>query len=212
MSFLVVGLGNIGSEYAHTRHNVGFEVLDAWAKAANATFTTMRYGAITEVKHKGKRFMLLKPSTYMNLSGKAVNYWIQAEKFAIEEVIIIVDDLALPFGTLRLRKQGSDGGHNGLKNISEILGHNNYVRLRVGIGNDFGRGQQVDFVLSEWSDEEQKALPVALERAINAIKAFATIGVDRAMTEYNKDPKAKNEEKPKSLENTNNQPNNVAAG
>jgi len=146
------------------------------------------------------------------LSGKAVNYWIQAEKFAIEEVIIIVDDLALPFGTLRLRKQGSDGGHNGLKNISEILGHNNYVRLRVGIGNDFGRGQQVDFVLSEWSDEEQKALPAALERAINAIKAFGTIGVDRAMTEFNKDPKTKNEEKPKPLENTNNQPNNVAAG
>jgi len=187
MSFLIVGLGNIGPEYAHTRHNVGFEVLDAWAKDAGATFSSVRYGAITEVKHKGKRFMLLKPSTFMNLSGKAVNFWMQAERFEVSNVLIVVDDLALPFGTLRMRKQGSDGGHNGLWHITETLGHPNYARLRIGIGNDFGRGQQVDYVLSEWNDDERKALPEVLTRAIDAIKAFGTIGIDRAMTMYNRE-------------------------
>ncbi len=185
MRFLIVGLGNTGPEYAHTRHNVGFEVLDAWAKDADATFSTVRYGAITEVRHKGKHFMLLKPSTFMNLSGKAVNYWIQAERFDIKDVLIVVDDLALPFGTLRMRKQGSDGGHNGLKHITETLGHNNYARLRVGIGSEFGRGQQIDYVLGEWNDEERKALPEVTTRTIDAIKAFGTVGIDRAMNLYN---------------------------
>ncbi len=185
MSFLIVGLGNIGPEYVHTRHNIGFEVLDAWAKASNAVFSTVRYGVITEVKHKGKRFMLLKPSTFMNLSGKAVNYWMQAERFPIENVLIVLDDLALPLGTMRLRKQGSDGGHNGLKHINETLGHTNYARLRIGIGNDFGRGQQVDYVLGTWSGEEQKMLPEITEKAIDAVKAFGTIGIDRAMNQFN---------------------------
>ncbi|MDR0582676.1 MAG: aminoacyl-tRNA hydrolase [Prevotellaceae bacterium] len=185
MSFLVVGLGNIGLEYAHTRHNIGFDVVDAWAGASGAVFSTVRYGAITEVKYKARRFMLLKPSTYMNLSGKAVNYWMQAERFAIENVLIIVDDLALPFGTLRLRKQGSDGGHNGLKSINELLGHTNYARLRIGIGNDFSHGQQIDFVLSEWTDEEQKLLPPIIDKAIDAVKSFGTAGIERAMNIFN---------------------------
>jgi PTH1 family peptidyl-tRNA hydrolase len=185
MSFLVVGLGNIGHEYARTRHNIGFDVLDAWAKASGAVFSTVRYGAVTKVTCKSKRFMLLKPSTYMNLSGKAVNYWIQAERFAMENVLIVVDDLALPFGTLRLRKQGSDGGHNGLKNIGEILGHTNFVRLRIGIGNDFRQGQQIDFVLSDWTNEEQEALPQVVDKAINAVKAFGTAGIERAMNLFN---------------------------
>jgi PTH1 family peptidyl-tRNA hydrolase len=186
MAFLIVGLGNIGPEYVHTRHNIGFEVLDAWAKASNAVFSIARYGAITEVTHKGKRFMLLKPSTYMNLSGKAVNYWMQAERFAPEELLVVLDDLALPFGTLRMRKQGSDGGHNGLKSINELLGHQQYARLRMGIGNNFPRGSQIDFVLSEWEDEEQQALPPLLDKAADAIKAFGLMGIDRAMTFFNR--------------------------
>ncbi|MDR0729218.1 MAG: aminoacyl-tRNA hydrolase [Prevotellaceae bacterium] len=185
MAFLIVGLGNIGPEYANTRHNVGFDVLNAWAEATKSHFTNVRYGAITEILLKGKRFMLLKPSTYMNLSGKAVNYWIQAERFDMEELLVVVDDLALPFGTLRMRKQGSDGGHNGLKNINEIIGYRQYARLRVGIGNTFAQGRQIDYVLSEWSDEEQKTLPAVLDRAIDAIKAFGLAGIDRAMNTFN---------------------------
>ncbi|MDR0668166.1 MAG: aminoacyl-tRNA hydrolase [Prevotellaceae bacterium] len=188
MALLIVGLGNIGPEYAHTRHNVGFDVLDAWAKASNARFTNLRYGAVTEIVLKGKRFMLLKPSTYVNLSGKAVNYWLRAERFAMEDLLVVVDDLALPFGALRMRRQGSDGGHNGLKNINEIIGHGNYARLRVGIGNSFLQGQQVDYVLSEWNDEEQKMLPGVLDRAIDAIKAFGLTGVERAMNAFNSLP------------------------
>jgi len=185
MNFLIAGLGNVGAEYAHTRHNIGFDVLDAFAKASNAVFSTVRYGAITEVRHKGKRFMLLKPSTFMNLSGKAVNYWLQAERFQPEQLLVVVDDLALPFGTLRMRKQGSDGGHNGLNNINETLGHSNYARLRVGIGNDFGRGQQIDYVLGEWSNEEQQTLPAVIDKAVNAIKSFGAIGIERAMNVHN---------------------------
>jgi PTH1 family peptidyl-tRNA hydrolase len=185
MSFLIVGLGNIGVEYAHTRHNIGFDVLDAWAQASGVTFSTVRHGAITEVRYKAKPYLLLKPSTYMNLSGKAVNYWMQAEHFTVENILIVVDDLALPFGTLRLRKQGSDGGHNGLKSINEVLGHTRYARLRIGIGNDFGRGQQIDFVLSEWTAEEQKALPPVIEKAVDAVKAFGAVGIERAMNLVN---------------------------
>jgi PTH1 family peptidyl-tRNA hydrolase len=185
MNYLIVGLGNIGHEYADTRHNIGFMVLDAWTKASNAVFTPQRYAARADVKFKGRTFILIKPSTYMNLSGKAVNYWMQAERVPIENVLIIVDDLALPFGTLRMRKLGSDGGHNGLKHINETLGHQNYARLRMGIGNSFLKGQQVDYVLSAFDDDEQKALPEVLDRAIDAIKAFGTIGVDRAMNFHN---------------------------
>jgi PTH1 family peptidyl-tRNA hydrolase len=185
MSFLIVGLGNIGVEYAGTRHNIGFSVLDAWAKASNAVFTDARYGARTELRIKGKTFILIKPATYMNLSGKAVNYWLQAEKVPTEQLLVIVDDLALPFGTIRMRAQGSDGGHNGLKHINEILGHQNYARLRVGIGNEFSKGQQVDYVLGEWDKEKKKALPALLERVADAAKTFGLQGIDRAMNIYN---------------------------
>ena len=188
MSFLIVGLGNIGAEYSNTRHNIGFNVLDAWAQASNAVFSNLRYGKLTQVKHKANSFFLLKPSTYMNLSGKAVNYWLQAERISIENLLVIVDDIALPFGNLRMRKQGSDGGHNGLKHISETLGHQNFNRLRIGIGHDFGQGQQVDYVLSEWDGEERKKLPDVLNKAIDAVKAFGAIGMERAMNQYNTKP------------------------
>ena len=146
MKFLIVGLGNIGSEYAQTRHNIGFKVLDALAGASNLFFKTDRYGDVCELRHKGKIFVLLKPSTYMNLSGNAVRYWMQQEKIPLENVLVITDDLALPYGKLRMRGQGSDGGHNGLKHIQQILQTANYPRLRFGISAEFGKGQQVDYV------------------------------------------------------------------
>lgn len=186
MNYLVAGLGNIGAEYADTRHNIGFTVLDAWAQASNATFTTGRYGATAEISYKGRKITLLKPSTYMNLSGKAVNYWLQHLKIPLENLMVVVDDLALPFGTIRMRKRGSAGGHNGLKSIDFSLASEDYARLRVGIGNGgFSEGHQVDFVLGEWLLEEKRALPVITERAISAIKCFTTEGIDRAMTQYN---------------------------
>ncbi len=155
MKYLIVGLGNIGAEYAETRHNIGFKVLDAFAEASNAVFGAGRYGAVCETKYKGRTFVLLKPSTYMNLSGKAVSYWMQAGKIEPENLLVVVDDIALPFGTLRLRARGSDGGHNGLKNIALMLGSENYARLRFGVGGDFPRGHQVDYVLGEWTDQER---------------------------------------------------------
>jgi len=185
MSFLIVGLGNIGAEYAGTRHNIGFSVLDAWVKASNTVFADARYGARAELRVKGKTFILIKPSTYMNLSGKAVNYWLQAEKIPIEQLLVIVDDLALPFGSIRMRAQGSDGGHNGLRHINETLGHQNYARLRVGIGNEFSEGQQIDYVLGEWDAEEKKALPALLGRVADAAKSFGLEGINRAMNRFN---------------------------
>lgn len=186
MKYLIVGLGNIGPEYANTRHNIGFMVLDALAEASNAVFSSMRYGALTEVKVKGRTLFLLKPSTYMNLSGKAVDYWMKAERIPIENVLIVVDDVALPLGAIRMRSKGSDGGHNGLKHINEILGTQEYARLRFGIGNDYPQGHQVDYVLGEWEPEEKKALPEFIKKAIDAIKSFATIGLERTMNFYNK--------------------------
>ena len=185
MAFLVAGLGNIGDEYASTRHNMGFMVLDAWAQASNAVFTPGRYGSTAEVSFKGRRFVLLKPSTYMNLSGKAVNYYLQALKIPKENLVVVVDDLALPFGTIRMRKKGSDGGHNGLKSIDFCLASNDYPRLRIGIGSGFREGGQVDYVLGDLLLEEKRALPEVLERAVSAVKCFATEGIDRAMTQYN---------------------------
>lgn len=185
MNYLVVGLGNIGVEYANTRHNMGFMVLDAWTKASNIFFETSRYGSIAEVSFKGSRFTLLKPSTYMNLSGKAVRYWMQQLKLPIEQVLVVSDDLNLPFGTLRLRNGGSAGGHNGLANITEMLGSQNYPRLRIGIGNDFSRGGQIDFVLGELTSEEEERLPEICSKAIEGIKAFAALGIDRAMNIVN---------------------------
>lgn len=185
MKYLIVGLGNIGVEYAETRHNIGFKVLDALASASNTSFVSDRYGSVCELRHKGRQLLLLKPSTYMNLSGNAVRYWMQKEGIEVENVFIVVDDIALPFGSLRIRKNGSDGGHNGLKHINEVLGHQNYIRLRVGVGGDFPKGFQIDYVLGKWSAEEQKALPEVTEQAGKAIMAFSTMGIDRTMNTFN---------------------------
>ncbi len=189
MNYLIVGLGNIGVEYANTRHNMGFMVLDAWAQASNTVFESGRYGYTATISFKGRKFTLLKPSTYMNLSGKAVRYWVNELKVPLENLLVISDDLNIPFGTVRLRKNGSAGGHNGLTNINELLGTQEYARVRMGIGNDFGRGHQVDYVLGELSDEEKEQMPELCKKVIEGIKAFATIGPDRAMNVLNIRPK-----------------------
>ena len=191
MNYLIVGLGNIGVEYANTRHNIGFMVLDAWAQASNIVFESGRYGSTTTVSFKGRKFTLLKPSTYMNLSGKAVRYWMNELKIQPENLLVISDDLNIPFGTLRLRKNGSAGGHNGLTNINELIGTQEYPRIRVGIGNEFGRGQQIGYVLGEFSDEEKKEIAQICKRVIDGVKAWATVGADRAMNVVNTKPKAK---------------------
>lgn len=185
MNYLVAGLGNIGSEYENTRHNMGFMVLDAWAQASNVVFGTQRYGDIAEIPFKGNRIILLKPSTYMNLSGKAVRYWMQERKIPKENLIVVSDDLNLPFGTIRMRKNGSDGGHNGLKNINELLQTQDYARIRLGIGNDFSRGHQVDFVLGKLSPEELALMPQISAKVENGVKTFIGAGVDRAMNATN---------------------------
>ena len=194
MNYLIVGLGNIGVEYANTRHNMGFMVLDAWAQASNIVFESGRYGSTTTVSFKGRKFTLLKPSTYMNLSGKAVRYWMNELKIQPEDLLVISDDLNIPFGTLRLRKNGSAGGHNGLTNISELLGTQDYARIRVGIGNEFGRGQQVGYVLGEFNEDERKDIPEICKRVIDGVKAWATVGADRAMNVVNTKPKPKETE------------------
>nr|WP_319999479.1 aminoacyl-tRNA hydrolase [uncultured Draconibacterium sp.] len=186
MKYLIAGLGNIGPEYKNTRHNIGFQILDALAEASNISFSDNRYGFVAEYKFKGRTFILLKPTTYMNLSGRAVNYWLQKEKIDIKNMLVLVDDLALPFGTLRVRAKGGAGGHNGLENINQVLGRNDYARLRFGIGDDFHKGHQVNYVLGEWSKEEQKELPFKIDDSIEIIKSFGTIGVDRTMNFHNK--------------------------
>ncbi|GET33575.1 peptidyl-tRNA hydrolase [Prolixibacter bellariivorans] len=185
MKYLIVGLGNIGEEYQNTRHNIGFKILDALAGASNISFSDKRYGAVAEMKHAGRTFILLKPSTFMNLSGKAVQYWMQKEKIPIDKVLILVDDLALPVGKIRLRAKGSDAGHNGLKNINQVLGRQDYARLRFGIGDDFPQGYQIDHVLGKWSREEEKILPERIDLCIDIVKAFAMIGVHRTMSQFN---------------------------
>lgn len=183
--FLIVGLGNIGEEYAHTRHNIGFEVLDYLAKEHELKFKSDRLADVAELKYKGKQLVLIKPTTFMNLSGKAVNYWMQAEKIPVENLLVIVDELALPFGKIRLGPKGSDGGHNGLKNIQEILNTTNYPRLRFGISNEFGKGAQVNYVLGKWNDDEKKTLNDRIKISSDAVKAFAFIGLQRCMNEFN---------------------------
>lgn len=184
--FLIVGLGNIGPEYANTRHNIGFMVLDALAKASNTFFSPDRLASIAELKWKGKTLILVKPTTFMNLSGKAVNYWMQAEKIPLENVLIITDDIALPFGSLRLKGKGSDGGHNGLKNITEVLASQEYARLRFGVGNEFAKGKQVNYVLGEWTKEELTSLNPRIETSCDIIRSFASIGLQLTMTNFNK--------------------------
>jgi PTH1 family peptidyl-tRNA hydrolase len=186
MKYLIVGLGNIGQEYEDTRHNIGFIILDALAKASNVVFTDKRYGFVSELRLKNKTLVLLKPSTYMNLSGNAVRYWLQKENIPIENLLVIVDDLSLPLGSLRLKTKGSDAGHNGLKHIQDTLGTQQYNRLRFGIGNDFSQGMQINYVLGKFSAEEEKQLPERIDKAIEIIKSFCLAGVDTTMNQFNK--------------------------
>ena len=185
MKYLIVGLGNIGDEYAATRHNIGFMMVDAFADAQKAEWADKRYGFVTKCRVKNAEMVLLKPSTYMNLSGNAVRYWLQQEKIPVENMLVLVDDLNLPFGTIRIRKQGSNGGHNGLGNIQSVLGTENYARVRFGIGNNFTRGAQCNFVLGKWTDEEQKQLPDRLKVTSEIIPSFCLQGIDRTMNLYN---------------------------
>jgi peptidyl-tRNA hydrolase, PTH1 family len=185
MKYLVTGLGNIGAEYANTRHNIGFDILDALAGASNIAFKDQRYGFYAELKHRGRTFCLLKPSTYVNLSGNAVRYYLQKLKLPEDRLLVVADDIALPFGTIRLRARGGDAGHNGLAHINQVLGSSKYARLRFGIGNAFGRGQQVDYVLGKWDGEEAKALPERTALAGEAILTFGTLGIERTMNLYN---------------------------
>jgi PTH1 family peptidyl-tRNA hydrolase len=185
MKYLIVGLGNIGAKYDGTRHNIGFEVVDHLAEEFGVEWKTDKLGDICEFRHKGRTFILLKPSTYMNLSGKSVRYWMGQKKVDKSNLLVVLDDLHLPFGKLRLRGKGSDAGHNGLKDIDSMTQGNNYARLRFGIGNDFGRGRQAEFVLGTWSSEEQDALKEFKSTAAKAVLAFGTIGLSRAMNTFN---------------------------
>lgn len=183
--FLVAGLGNIGPKYHNTRHNIGFKILDALAKEEALTFETKKLGDITTYKYKGRTIILLKPNTYMNLSGKAVRYWLEKEKIPIENLLVITDDINLPFGTIRLKSKGSAGGHNGLKDIETQLQTSKYCRFRFGVGDEFGKGRQVDYVLGEWNEEEEKAMPERKEKGITLIKSFATAGMANTMNTFN---------------------------
>ena len=187
MKFLVVGLGNIGSEYDHTRHNIGFDVVDAIAHKFGGNWEGVKHGSMCRVSHKGRQIILLKPNTYMNLSGKAVSYWMQAEKLKLENILVITDDLSLPVSRLRMRGKGSDGGHNGLKSIQASLSTVNYPRLRFGIGNDFPVGMQVNFVLGRWADEEVESVKKAIEKAVDGTLQFCTLGLGFAMNFTNTD-------------------------
>lgn len=185
MKYLIAGLGNIGSEYAHTRHNIGFDIVDVLAAQKEAAFTSGRYADIAEIKVKGKTLLLIKPTTYMNLSGKAVRYWMEKENIPIERLLVVTDDLNLPTGKLRIRKKGSDGGHNGLKNITELLGSDQYARLRFGVGNNFAQGTQVQFVLGKWQTDELTVVKEGIDKAAQATISFVLEGIDRAMNQFN---------------------------
>lgn len=185
MKYLIVGLGNTGDEYTHSRHNIGFEIADTLAQTAEAFFSLDRHAHRCEFRFKGRTVILIKPTTYMNLSGKAVNYWLQQEKIFVEKLLIITDDIALPFGTIRIRSKGSDGGHNGLSGIIESLNTTLFARLRLGIGSEFHKGGQVDYVLGKWSAEEEKLLPERIEKSVEAVKSFISIGLSRTMNAYN---------------------------
>ena len=188
--YLVVGLGNIGAEYAATRHKIGFMILDAWAQASNVVFEPGRYGEMAVVRDKGREFYLLKPSTYMNLSGNAVRYWLQKLGLPLERLMIICDDINLPFGTIRLRRSGSDGGHNGLKHIAEQLESQDWARLRLGVGHEFAEGQQIDFVLGEFSPEQRAEIPALAKKIVAGLRTWAFVGIDQAMSQVNSRPKA----------------------
>lgn len=185
MKYLIVGLGNIGPEYAMTRHNSGFRVADALAESGGAVFSTERYGDIARMRVKSAQLVILKPSTYMNLSGNAVRYWKDKEGIPVENILVVVDDCALPFGAIRIKPFGSDAGHNGLKNIAQMLGTQAYPRLRFGIGNDFPRGMQIEYVLGRFSDDEEKAIGGRIDVAVEAVKAFCLAGIQNAMCTFN---------------------------
>ncbi len=185
MKYLIVGLGNPGAKYENTRHNIGFKVLDVLAEASNTFFEPVKHGDMAEVKHRGRILKLLKPSTYMNLSGKAVAYWMQQEKINLEHLLIITDDIALPFGNIRLKQKGSDGGHNGLKDIQARLGTTKYHRFRFGVGSDFPKGSQVDYVLGDWNEEENSRMKERLERSKKLVESYTAIGIERTMNFFN---------------------------
>lgn len=185
MKYLVVGLGNPGEKYENTRHNIGFKVVEAMANQCGSPFETTKLAEVAKAKWKGRTVILIKPNTFMNLSGKAVNYYLQKEKISIENLLVITDDLALPFGKLRMRGKGSDGGHNGLKDIQEKLNTNQYARLRFGIGSDFNKSQQVDFVLNEWNSSEKEEIEKRIKIATEFIKGFTTIGLNQTMSLWN---------------------------
>lgn len=185
MKYIIIGLGNPGEKYEATRHNIGFKVLDSLAKELEGSFTMDRHAEVAEVKYKGRSLVLVKPTTFMNLSGKAVSYWMQQIKVPLENIVVITDDLALPFGKLRMKGKGSDGGHNGLANIQQTLGTGNYTRLRFGVGNDFQKGRQVDYVLGEWSAEEKETLQDRISVAKEFVKSYCTIGLQMTMTNWN---------------------------
>lgn len=183
--YLIIGLGNIGSDYANTRHNIGFKILDFFAKEESLNFETQKLGDVTTYKFKGHQFIFLKPSTYMNLSGKAVVYWMTKENIPLENMLVITDDLNLPFGTIRLKTKGSDGGHNGLKDIQDKLQTTNYNRFRFGISDAFSKGRQIDYVLGEWTEEENSKLTERLQKSVELIKSFGTAGVNITMNTFN---------------------------
>lgn len=183
--FLIIGLGNIGEKYAQTRHNVGFHILDHLSHEEEFTFTDAKLGAIGTFKHKGRAVLCLKPSTYMNLSGKAVSYWKNKENIPLENILVITDDINLPFGSLRLKAKGSDGGHNGLKHVQQVLNTTQYHRFRFGVGADFSKGRQVDYVLGDWGEEEQQALPERMKRSTELIRSFVFAGAKNTMNQFN---------------------------
>jgi peptidyl-tRNA hydrolase, PTH1 family len=185
LKYLVTGLGNVGDEYHETRHNIGFMILDTLAGASGIVFSDKRYGSVSEYRYKGRTFVLLKPSTYVNLSGKAVNYWLQAASVPRENLLVLLDDVSLPFGTVRLRPRGGDGGHNGLTSIIEVLGTQNFARLRFGIGGDFPYGTQVDYVLGTWLTEEKDQLGEKITLCHEIIRSFGTVGIERTMNAFN---------------------------
>lgn len=209
MKYLIVGLGNIGDEYSDTRHNIGFTILDAFADESGVSFSDRRYGFVAESRYRGRTFILLKPSTYMNLSGNAVRYWLSKEKIPVENLLVIVDDLALPLGSIRMRPKGSDGGHNGLAHINSVLGSGEYARIRIGIGNGFRKGSQVNYVLGRWTAEEKEFLKGRIGIVIDMIRSFGTVGTELTMTAFNRKtklPSGKDKEKEGTKEQENNEP------
>jgi peptidyl-tRNA hydrolase, PTH1 family len=185
MKYLIIGIGNIGPEYADTRHNIGFMIADELVKEAGQKFSTDRLASISQLSIKGKQIFVIKPTTYVNLSGKAVNYWMQQLKIPVENILVILDELALPFGTIKLKPKGSDAGHNGLKSINSSLGTSDYARIRFGIGNDYPKGQQANYVLSGFDKEEQSQLPELIGKSVEMVKGFVTIGTELTMTKFN---------------------------